>query len=435
MFATLNLQLTSTESFDTSLADTAVTLDGGSDVAAGFADLLRLRVDATLAEPPAGGELLPHGGSGLPVELNTDASTADAQAAPGIDLQVPVAYPALQTEAEPAQTRDAAIERLPELAPAVAVPGAQFGIMTTLRDTAHTASVLTAGADAIDTGQQKPLPPVAPAASRQAIAAQLLQAANTTPEGPELMAAESAMLSRGPAPAQHAAVLARAASRDDALPLPELQRRSEGTALQAAVSGAKDLSDVFKPRPTVIQPVQVLNTHINPQQGQPSFNVASTVSTPSEVSYAAAQQQAGELISTPVRDAAWGEQIGQRVLLMAGNQLKTAEIRLTPAELGPMRVHVSVDDGAANVTFQAQHAVTREAIEQALPRLRELLSENGLSLGQANVGEHGTSESNRDREQSAVQDQSVEELVDGGEEAEPSSVTATVTNGLVDTFA
>ena len=81
--------------------------------------------------------------------------------------------------------------------------------------------------------------------------------------------------------------------------------------------------------------------------------------------------------------------------MMANNQLKTAEIRLTPAELGPVRVQVNVEDGAANITFQAQHAMTREAIEQALPRLREMFAESGLSLGQTSVGEQNVA-GNRD---------------------------------------
>jgi len=101
-------------------------------------------------------------------------------------------------------------------------------------------------------------------------------------------------------------------------------------------------------------------------------------------------------IDVPVKDAAWGEQLGQRLQLIANNQLQTAEIRLTPAELGPLRVQIAIDDGAANVTFQAQHAVTRDAIEQALPRLREMLAENGLTLSQANVGDQGVQHGRRD---------------------------------------
>ena len=194
----------------------------------------------------------------------------------------------------------------------------------------------------------------------------------------------------------------------------------------------EEISDLFKARPTVTQPVQVLNTQPNPQQ--PVVMTAPSAAATLDTGYAAAVQQANDLISVPVRDRGWGEQIGERVLLMAGNQMKSAEIRLTPAELGPLRVQVSVDDGAANVTFQAQHAVTREAIEQALPRLRELLAENGLSLGQASVGEQGVAEGNGDEHSNSLEAGSGDSFDgnDGSESTEPQRVVAS--NSLVDTF-
>jgi hypothetical protein len=94
-------------------------------------------------------------------------------------------------------------------------------------------------------------------------------------------------------------------------------------------------------------------------------------------------------IGVPVQDSAWSAALGDRVLVMTGQQLQSAEIRISPAELGPITVHLSVDDGSADLTFHAHHPLTREAIEQALPRLRDMLNENGLSLGQATVSDQG----------------------------------------------
>lgn len=144
------------------------------------------------------------------------------------------------------------------------------------------------------------------------------------------------------------------------------------------------------------------------------------------------------LIGTPVRDNAWGEKLGERVMMLAGNQIKTADIRLTPADLGPLRIRLSIDDGTANVTFHAQHAVTREAIEQALPRLREMLAESGLSLGQASVSDRGAS---GDHANNGGSHPTVNRL-DNGDSSDPladrdapvrrKSVSI---NGLIDTFA
>lgn len=144
-----------------------------------------------------------------------------------------------------------------------------------------------------------------------------------------------------------------------------------------------------------------------------------------------------DTISTPVRDNAWGDKLGERVLLMTNRQLQSAELRLTPADLGPVRVRVSVEEGAAHVTFHAQHAVTREAIEQALPRLREMLTESGLSLGQTDVSEHGVADGRDDRAFNPDADGAVaDEAADAPHEPDMTERRKIVSsNNLLDTFA
>ena len=147
-----------------------------------------------------------------------------------------------------------------------------------------------------------------------------------------------------------------------------------------------------------------------------------------------------DLIKTPVQESAWGEKLADRVLLLAGNSTKTVEIRLTPADLGPLKVRVSIDDGTANITFQAQHALTREAIEQALPRLREMISDAGLSLGQTDVSEQDIAGGNADH---GAETTATAEIIDEADEASAAAVDGAATErqktvtsrSLVDTFA
>ena len=120
--------------------------------------------------------------------------------------------------------------------------------------------------------------------------------------------------------------------------------------------------------------------------------------------------------------------------MMAGNQLQQAEIRLTPAELGPVRVQIAVEDGAANVTFQAQHAVTRDAIEAAMPRLREMLAESGLSLGQASVGGDGVAEGQREQGEVANLADDGENAAELSDELQPERQKTVTSDGLIDTF-
>lgn len=85
---------------------------------------------------------------------------------------------------------------------------------------------------------------------------------------------------------------------------------------------------------------------------------------------------------------AWNEGFSDRVVWMAKNDVQAAELRLNPAELGPIDVTLTLsgdDKSQATVQFSAAHATTREAIEAALPRLREMMQESGITLGQAGV--------------------------------------------------
>jgi flagellar hook-length control protein FliK len=123
---------------------------------------------------------------------------------------------------------------------------------------------------------------------------------------------------------------------------------------------------------------------------------------------------------------------------MANTRTANAEIRLTPAELGPLRVQLSVDDGVATVTFHSSQAATREAIEQALPRLRDLLADNGLSLGQANVSEQdprdGSGETHPDHKPAGVAEEGSEAGRDEHDAATPTASRERLSRSLVDTF-
>lgn len=90
-------------------------------------------------------------------------------------------------------------------------------------------------------------------------------------------------------------------------------------------------------------------------------------------------------VQTPVGGAAWADEIGSRLTLMAEHGKHTASLRLSPEHLGPLEIRIAIRDDQASVWFGAAHADTRAAIEHALPRLRELFESQGLSLADAGV--------------------------------------------------
>lgn len=80
----------------------------------------------------------------------------------------------------------------------------------------------------------------------------------------------------------------------------------------------------------------------------------------------------------------WDNQIGQRIIYMVGKE-QSATLTLNPPDLGPLQIVLSVSNDQASVAFSANQLEVRQALENALPRLREMLSESGLSLEQATV--------------------------------------------------
>jgi len=81
-------------------------------------------------------------------------------------------------------------------------------------------------------------------------------------------------------------------------------------------------------------------------------------------------------ISTPLVSPEWSKQMTQKVSMMLQGGIQKAEIKLNPAHLGPLEIKLSMSDDRASISFVAQHGPVRDAIEQAMPRLREMLEED-----------------------------------------------------------
>lgn len=82
----------------------------------------------------------------------------------------------------------------------------------------------------------------------------------------------------------------------------------------------------------------------------------------------------------------WNEEVGNRVVWMASRLENRAELVLTPPQMGRVEVTLSITGDQASATFASANPVVREALEAALPRLREVLADAGIQLGQAQVG-------------------------------------------------
>ncbi|QJQ94400.1 MULTISPECIES: flagellar hook-length control protein FliK [Halomonadaceae] len=93
-------------------------------------------------------------------------------------------------------------------------------------------------------------------------------------------------------------------------------------------------------------------------------------------------------LAAPVASQPWGQQLGQQLVRLAQGGDQRVELRLNPAELGPLSITLKMSEQGAQAQFLSNHAHVRAAVEQAIPQLREALEEQGISLGETMVGEH-----------------------------------------------
>ena len=85
-------------------------------------------------------------------------------------------------------------------------------------------------------------------------------------------------------------------------------------------------------------------------------------------------------IESPIHSAEFKEQFARQVADVVVQGQDRAEIRLTPAELGPIRIRVSLNAEDAALDISAAHAATRAAIESSMSTLKQMLADHGLRL-------------------------------------------------------
>lgn len=95
-------------------------------------------------------------------------------------------------------------------------------------------------------------------------------------------------------------------------------------------------------------------------------------------------------LGLPVGSHGWAEELGTRLALQSVRGEYSGSLRLSPEHLGPLEVQIRLQDDKASVVFGAQHADTRTALHEALPRLRELFASSGLQLLDASVTRDGS---------------------------------------------
>ncbi|WP_423380020.1 flagellar hook-length control protein FliK [Burkholderia sp. LMG 32019] len=149
------------------------------------------------------------------------------------------------------------------------------------------------------------------------------------------------------------------------------------------------------------------------------------------------------VLAPHVGTADWTDALSQKVVFLSNAHQQSAELTLNPPDLGPLQVVLRVADNHAHALFVSQHAQVREAVEAALPKLREAMEAGGLGLGSTTVSDGGFASQQQNPQQAFAGGQSSRRGNGGSsavdapaDVAQSAPAAASVSRaGLVDTFA
>ncbi|MDQ6620910.1 MAG: flagellar hook-length control protein FliK [Pseudomonadota bacterium] len=156
-----------------------------------------------------------------------------------------------------------------------------------------------------------------------------------------------------------------------ALQMPETSVKTSATFGIAAEMAARVMQASPEPKlPRTTDPASAAPSAVDMRFATPANPVQSSIQI---------------TIATPAFTPAWRDDVAQQLTQLVMLRQDRAEIRLHPADLGPITVEIRMDGGQANLLIQAVQPATRDGLELALPQLRDTLAQQGITLGEASV--------------------------------------------------
>jgi hypothetical protein len=122
-----------------------------------------------------------------------------------------------------------------------------------------------------------------------------------------------------------------------------------------------------------------------------------------------ATSTAGQLPSVRVTGSVlqqgWADSLSRSLSLMVARNMEGAQLEIDPPELGPLQVRLQINNDQVALQFSSQHASVREALEQSVARLQDMLGEEGLDLVNVDVSDQREGASDDRRAGSAFAEQ------------------------------
>lgn len=149
-------------------------------------------------------------------------------------------------------------------------------------------------------------------------------------------------------------------------------------------------------------------------------------------------------ITVSPESAQWNSQVGDRINWMVTNNMQRVEIRLDPPELGNLDIRLNMaKDNQASIMVHVTNATAKEAIESAIPRLREMFEQQGLNLADVDVSQQNFQQQqsafeqfeNNDSEHNGLNLNSLSESEDSDEQILAVTKLNSSSDNLLDIFA
>ena len=156
----------------------------------------------------------------------------------------------------------------------------------------------------------------------------------------------------------------------------EIQLAAASAAADFAVSGKFALAAAAEDRRELAFDTSLLDQHKAP----PSAAIPA-----GSAALAQDAQAPVATIEARVGERGWDQGLGDKLVWMAKQSQQVAQLHLNPPELGPLEITLTLNHDQASAQFVSGHAQVREAIEAAMPRLREMLADSGITLGNTSV--------------------------------------------------
>lgn len=158
-------------------------------------------------------------------------------------------------------------------------------------------------------------------------------------------------------------------------PTGELPASSGGEALVLDGVSEQDVGDLLQ------VPSLSRHAHAAPSNAPAPLGVASMTPGADGASGASDLQARYEAVSQKL-----GEAVAQRMQAQIQRGDWQVQLHLRPKELGFIDVQLGMRGGDLVASFQASHALTRDMLQDQLPRLRDMLSSAGIDVASADVG-------------------------------------------------